>query len=304
MPLDASADFDAIVVGGSFAGLSAATYLARARRRVCVVDAGRPRNRFADESHGFLSHDGSDPRAILAAARAQVAAYPTVGIVDGEAVEARPEGEGFVVSLAGGETLAAARVVLAFGLTDVLPPLPGLEQRWGKTVLHCPYCHGFEFADEQLGVLYTMPNSIHGAMLIAEWGPTTLYLDGQAVLDAESEAELVRRGVAIEPAPLAGLEGKGAGLSHVRFADGRRRAIDALFVAPRSHLASPLAGQLGCAVDEGPMGPVVRTDGEKKTTVPGVYAAGDIARAPHSVSWAVADGVMAGVAAHRSLVFG
>ncbi|UIJ46731.1 NAD(P)/FAD-dependent oxidoreductase [Sphingomonas cannabina] len=304
MPLDASDQLDAIVVGGSFAGLAAATYLARARRRVRVIDAGKPRNRFAEKSHGFLGHDGSDPRTILAAARTQVAAYPTVEIVEGEAVEARADGAGFSVGLAGGETLQASRLVLAFGLTDGLPPLPGLAERWGKTVLHCPYCHGFEFADERLGVLYTMPNSIHGAMLIAEWGPTTLYLDGQAVLDAESEAELVRRGVAIERDPLAGLEGEGAGLSHVRFADGRRRAIDALFVAPRSTLTSPLAAQLGCAIDEGPMGPVVRTDGEKRTTVPGVYAAGDIARAPHSVSWAVADGVMAGVAAHRSLVFG
>ncbi|KAA0113250.1 NAD(P)/FAD-dependent oxidoreductase [Methylobacterium sp. P1-11] len=294
--------FDAIVVGGSFAGLSAATYIARGRRSVCVIDTGSPRNRFAAASHGFFGQDGSDPRAMIAQARAQLATYPQVTFVAGEATDACV-GEDFTVTLATGETLHAARLVLAHGISDVLPDLPGLAQRWGKSVLHCPYCHGYEFAERKLGVLAVSPLSAHQALLIAEWGPTTLYLDGGAMPDEATCARLVQRGIEIEPAALAALSGPGETLSGAHLTDGRTVAIDALYLAPRSRLNGPLAERLGCVLDEGPFGPVIRTDAAKLTTVVGVYAAGDIARAPHSVSWAVADGVTAGVSVHQSLAF-
>jgi thioredoxin reductase len=297
-------DHDAIIVGGGFAGLSAATYLARGRRSVAVIDSGRPRNRFADEAHGFLGRDGSDPRTILNAAQRQLEAYPGAARIEGQAVAARAEEGGFAVDLAGGEILRARKLVLAFGLSDTLPSLPGIEERWGKTVLHCPYCHGIEFSDLPLGVLYRSPMSVHQAMLIAEWGPTTLYLNGEPLLDAESSSKLSDRGIRIEEAPILALEGEGPSLSGLSLAGGRRSEINALYVAPHSCLNSPLGEQLGCVIDEGPLGPIIRTDGDRMTTVPGVYAAGDIARAPHSVSWAVADGVTAGTAAHRALVFG
>jgi thioredoxin reductase len=165
---------DAIVIGGSFAGLSAAMYIARARRSVCVIDTGAPRNRFATQSHGFLAQDGSEPGAMLATARSQVAEYPTATFIDGEAVSAATTPHGFSVALATGEVRESARLVLAFGISDELPAIPGLVERWGKSVLHCPYCHGFEFSGQRLGVLNVSPMSIHQAMLIAEWGPTTL----------------------------------------------------------------------------------------------------------------------------------
>ena len=294
--------FDVIVVGGSFAGLSAATYIARGRRSVCVVDTGSPRNRFAAASHGFFGRDGSDPRTMIAQARAQLAAYPQVTFVAGEAMDART-GRDFTVVLASGENLMASRLVLSYGITDVLPDLPGLAERWGKSVLHCPYCHGYEFAERQLGVLAVSPMFAHQAMLIAEWGPTTLYLNGGDMLDEATCAKLAQRGVKIEPAPIAALVGEGETLSGARLTDGRTTALDALYFAPRSRLNSPLAERLGCVLDEGPFGPVVRTDAAKLTTVAGVYAAGDIARAPHSLSWAAADGVTAGVSVHQSLVF-
>lgn len=293
--------FDVIVVGGSFAGLAAATYIARARRSVCVVDAGSPRNRFAAASHGFLGQDGSDPRTMLAQARGQLAAYPQATFVEGEAVDVRA-GRNFTVTLASGEALDAARLVVAYGLTDVLPEIQGLAERWGKSVLHCPYCHGYEFADGKLGVLAVSPMSAHQALLIAEWGPTTLYLNGGDMPDEATCARLARRGVGIEPAPVAALVGEGGTLSGLRLGDGRMATVDALYLAPRTRMNSPLAERLGCALDEGPFGPVIRTDAAKLTTVAGVYAAGDIARAPHSVSWAVADGVTAGISAHQSLI--
>jgi len=199
--------------------------------------------------------------------------------------------------------MTARKLILAFGLRDALPDMPGLRERWGETVLHCPYCHGIEFSDQPLGVLYRMPMSVHQASLIAEWGPTTLYLNG-AGLSEEDAGMLAGRGVTVEPAAIARLIGERPGLSEIELSDGRRHAIAALYLAPESSLGSPLAEQLGVEVEDGPIGPVIRTDGDKMTSVPGVYAAGDIARMPHSVSWAVADGVTAGVSAHRALVFG
>lgn len=293
---------DAIIIGGSFAGLSAAMYIARARRSVRVIDAGLPRNRFAAQSHGFFAQDGSEPGAILDTARAQVAAYPTVRITDGRAVTAQPQEGGFSVVLESGEQLKASRLVLAYGISDDLPPLPGLAERWGHSVIHCPYCHGFEFGGQRLGVLYSTSMSLHQAHLVTEWGPTTLYLNG-AELDPGASAELQARGVRIEPAHLVALHGDGKGLSAIELAGGRMDSLDALFVGPRIRANSDIADQLGCATDEGPLGTIIRTDAMKETSVSGVFAAGDIARSAHSVTWASADGVTAGVAVHRSLVF-
>lgn len=294
---------DAIVIGGSFAGLSAAIYIARARRSVRIIDTGLPRNRFASHSHGFFTQDGSAPAAMLATARSQVAAYPTSGFVDGEAVGATRNAEGFAVALATGEVLESARLVLAFGISDDLPEVPGLAERWGKSVLHCPYCHGFEFSGQRLGVLHLSPLSIHQALLIAEWGPTTLYLNGASRPDEAALAELRKRGIAIEPAPVKALRGEGDRLSAIELADGRMSETDALYIGARTRLNSGIAEQLGCELDEGPLGAFIRTDEQKATTVPGVYAAGDITRAAHSATFASADGVMAGTALHRSLVF-
>src|SRR5215203_6004108 len=135
-------------------------YLARGRRSVRIVDTGMPRNRFAAHSHGFFGHDGAEPRAMVAAARSQVAAYPTATFIDSEAVSAAKEPDGFSVRLASGEMLESARLVLAFGISDELPSIPGLRERWGRSVLHCPYCHGFEFAGQRSGVLTVSPMSI------------------------------------------------------------------------------------------------------------------------------------------------
>jgi thioredoxin reductase len=294
---------DAIVIGGSFAGLSAAMYVARARRSVCVIDAGSPRNRFATHSHGFFTRDGSHPGDMLALARAQVAQYPSTTSVQGEAIAARREQNGFSVTLATGAVLESARLVLAFGISDELPEIPGLPERWGVSVLHCPYCHGFEFSERRLGVLSVSPASIHQAMLIAEWGPTTYFLDGAPAPDEATLNEMQKRRIALEPVAVAAVHGEGASLSAIELVDGRTVALDALYLGPRTRLNSDIAHQLGCDMEDGPSGPIIRTDAQKLTTTPGVYAAGDITRAMHNVTFASADGVTAGIALHRSLVF-
>lgn len=293
---------DAIVIGGSFAGLSAAMYIARARRSVCVIDTGAPRNRFAEHSHGFFAQDGSTPAAMIAAARSQVAAYPTVTFLQGEATSAVPEADGFSVTLATGERLEARRLVLAFGVRDELPAIPGLTERWGKSVFICPYCDGFEFSDRRLGVLSVAPMSVHQALLISEWGPTTYYLNGGPEPDTATLAQLHSREIRIESAPVTAVHGEGSRLSAIEFADGRTSAVEALFLVTRTHLNSEIARQLGCTVDEGPFGPIIQTDEMKMTTVPNVFAAGDIARAMNNVTFATADGVMAGSAVHHSLL--
>lgn len=294
---------DAVIIGGSFAGLSAATYVARARRTVRIVDAGAPRNRFTEHSHGLFGHDGSTPAAMLANARAQVLSYPSATFSRGEALAATRRDDGFEIALAGGERVTASTVVLAFGISDELPDIPGLAERWGRSVLHCPYCHGFEFSGRQLGVLNMSPRSLHQAMLIAEWGPTTFYLNGEGEPDAAALAELRRRRIAVEHTPVRALHGDGTALSAIELSDGRACAIDALYIGPRTRLNSPIAEQLGCAIEDGTFGAVIRTDDQRLTSVPGVFAAGDITRSMHNVTFACADGVTAGTAVHRSLVF-
>jgi thioredoxin reductase len=296
---------DALIVGGSFAGLSAAMQLARARRKVCVVDTGAPRNRFAAASHGFFGQDGVPPLKMIADAREKLLAYPTVEFVEAAVVDAAAgEAGGFTVSLSNGERRSAGKLLLAYGLQDGLPEIPGIGERWGSSVLHCPYCHGYEFSERRLGLLYH-----HGAqppdhaLLIAEWGPTTLFLNGGEGPDAEARAKLQARGVVIEPGRIAGLEGEVNELAGLRIDDGRLVPIDALYVAPRTRPASPLAERLGCAFDDGPLGKVLRVDAMKMTTVPGVYGAGDLAMMFSNATLASADGLTAGVSMHRSMVF-
>lgn len=293
--------YDAIVIGGSFAGLSAAMQIARARRSVCVIDTGRPRNRFSDASHGFFGQDGSNPLVMIASARSQIQRYPTVQTMTGEASAACAVDGGFEVMLDDRSSLKAAKLVLAFGVSDILPDLPGLAERWGKSVLHCPYCHGFEFAGRRLGVLQTMEMSSHQALLIAEWGPTTLYLNGGDAPGGETLKQLAKRGIAVEPARIVSLQGESGTLSYLRLDDGRVSPVAALYLAPKTDFNSPIAKQLGCGLQDSPLGLIIRTDERKQTSVPGVYAAGDIARAPHNASWAVADGATAGVFLHQSL---
>ena len=292
---------DVIVVGGSFAGLSAAMQIARARRRVLVVDAGRPRNRFAAHSHGFLGQDGRAPAEIIDIARAQVLAYPTAAFVQDEAIAAEATGDGFLIRLASGERVQASRLILATGVEDELPSVPGLAERWGRTVLHCPYCHGYEIADGMLGVLATMPGSVHQALLVADWGEVVLFANDAFTLDDRQRADLDARGVRIEYTPVRSIATHADGHELVHLADGRDVPVAALFVATRTRPSSPLAAQLGCAFDEGPQGPIIRIDAKQATTVAGVFAAGDAANAMSNATLASAAGVMAGVCAHQSL---
>jgi thioredoxin reductase len=296
--------FDVIVIGGSFAGLSASMQLGRARRRVALIDAATPRNRFSKASHGFLGQDGRKPRDIVATGRNELARYPTVELIEGEAISAAPEGDIFRVGLRNGDILQGARVILATGIRDELPVVSGLAERWGISVVACPYCDGYEYGDRALGVLAAGPLSAHQAMLVADWGPTTLFTQGVHEPDAEQLAALSARGVRIERSAIAELLGPTPALEAVRLADGREVPLSALFIAPKTHIVSDLPAQLGCTFENGPTGPYIQVDDFKLTSVKGVYAAGDVASPMPNATFASASGVLAGVAAHRSLIFG
>ncbi len=292
--------FDALIVGGSFAGISAGLILARARRNVLVIDAGLPRNRFASHSHGVLGLDGIAGSELLKQAKAQLLDYPTVRWLNDTAVDAHATPDGFAVRSAGGETFATRKVLLASGIRDELPDLPGLAERWGSSVVHCPYCHGYEIGGGAIGLLGGHPMSPKMAGVVADWGQVTFFTQGVELEDEDRET-LVRRGVTIEPVPVSHLEGEAPQLSAVLLTDGRRIDLRALFVTARQHMASPLAEQLGCALEDSPVGVLLTVDAQKQTTVPGIYAAGD-ATTMGNITLAMAEGVRAGVGLHHALI--
>lgn len=288
---------DVIILGGGYAGMAAALQIARARRRVLVIDTDQRRNRFAAHSHGFIGRDGSDPAEIARQARDQILAYPTVTWIRQQALAAQQDAQGFTVSLGDGSEVRGKRLILAPGVRDTLPDVPGLQERWGRSVFHCPYCHGYEL-DGPLGVLATGLGSLTQALLLSDWGPVTLFLNKAFEPDQDQRRRLDARGVRFEFCALEAIRGR----SDVVLADGREIVLSGLFLMPRVHPASTLFVDLGCALDEGPQGSFIRTDALKQTTVPGVFACGDAARSTHSVSMAVGDGALAGQSAHRSLV--
>lgn len=296
---------DVIIIGGSYAGLAAALQLGRARRKVLVIDEGLRRNRFAAHSHGFLTQDGVDPAVIAAQARAQVLAYPTVQFLSARADAARrldtadAAGAAFEVTV-GGEPHLARRLLLATGVRDILPEIEGLAQRWGKSVFHCPYCHGYELDQGRIGVIAASPMSMHHGLMLPDWGPTTFLLNHAFEPNADELASLAARGVTVERSPIEAI----AGHADIRLADGRVLAFAGLFALARFELASPIACQLGLDLEEGPVGTVIRTDPMKETSMAGVFACGDAARPMASVALAVGDGSLAGAGLHRSLLFG
>lgn len=295
--------FDAVIIGGSYAGMAAGLQLARARRRVLLVDAGQPRNRFASHSHGFLTQDGAPPAEIAAEARSQLMEYPTVEWRTGRVEAVTRAADNFLVALADGSTYQARRIILAAGVTDELPGLPGLAELWRKCVFHCPYCHGYELGKEGIGVLATSELAMHHGLMLPDWGATTLFVNDAFEPSVEQLAQLKARGTHIEYGAAERLVPQTEVGVELVMQDGRVFPLVGLFVAPLIHL-SPLAAQLGCELEESPMGSIVKTDAMQATTIPGVFACGDVARAAGSVTFAVADGAMAGLSTHRSLMFG
>jgi thioredoxin reductase len=288
--------YDVVVVGGGAAGLSAALVLGRARRRVAVVDGGKPRNAPAAHMQGFLSRDGMPPADLLVVGRDEAAAYG-VEFIPGHVGTIEP---GFSVTLTDGETLNTRRVLIATGAVDELPPIRGLRERWGKDFLHCPYCHGWEVRDQPLGVLATNNASVEHAQLIRQWSDDLIFFTHTYELtDAERE-QFEARGVRIVEGEVRGLVVEHDRLKGVVMGDGRTVERAALFIRPeiRPRLDG-LLQRVRCEVDD--LG-FVRVDSAGRTSVSGVWAAGNAANPRAQVITAAGEGSAAAISINADLV--
>jgi thioredoxin reductase len=279
-------DYEVVVIGGGAAGLSAALVLGRARRRVAVVDAGEPRNAPAAHMHGFLSRDGMPPAELLATARSELAVYGVELVAD------RVEGlsPGFTLRLASGRTLRARAIVLATGAADVLPDVEGVRERWGTDFLHCPYCHGWEVRDRPLGVLA----SVEHAHLLRQWSDDVTLFPHTTEPTEEQRAALEARGIRVVDGVVARFA------DGVELEDGRTFPVAALFMRPTLRPnGAELIRSLGCDVDEHGF---VRVDGSGRTSVAGVWAAGNVANPRAQVITAAGEGSAVAIALNNELV--
>ncbi len=291
--------YDVVIIGGGAAGLSAALVLARARRNVAVVDAGEPRNAPAAHMHGYLSRDGLPPRDLLSAGCAEVAGYGaelitgTVSAVSGTAPS------GFEVLLENGDRLTARRLVVATGLRDELPNIPGLWARWGRDVLHCPYCHGYEVRDRPLGVLGGSVESVAHALLIAQWSADVVYFAHTSALSEVQREQLVARGVGVVDGLVTRVVVEDDELCGLELANGSVVERAAVFVRPRFVPNADLLVGLGCAVDADGW---VTADDTGATSVPGVWVVGNAANPRAQVITAAGEGSAAAIALNADLV--
>jgi thioredoxin reductase len=295
--------FDVLIIGGSYAGLSAALALGRARRTVLVLDASRPRNRFTPHAHNLLLHDGDAPADLAARARQQVAAYPTVQLLDAQASAAqkRPDGSFEVVTEAHG-TFVASRLLLATGLRDELPPVPGFAECWGKSVIHCPFCHGYEVADQPTGIWNNGGEVAHQVQLLLNWSrELTVFTNGPATFGADVRELLQAHAIELVETPVGELLHTSGQLTGVRLVNGVTRPLPVLYARLPWHQASELPQQLGCELTEQVL---IRTNASYRTTVAGVYAAGDCCVAPPQLALAIAAGNLAGASLSRELIMG
>lgn len=291
-----SAHFDVVVVGGGAAGLSAALVLGRARRRVAVIDAGQPRNAPAAHMHGFLSRDGMPPADLLASGRAEVRGYG-VELIDDRVVGIKP---GFSVSLVDGQSLSARRILIATGSRDELPEIPGVAERWGRDLLHCPYCHGWEVRDQPIAVLGTNAGSISHALLVRQWSPDVIFFAHTLEPTSAELGLLEARGIQLVQGPVARLVVQADRLTGVEMVEGRVVARNAVFIRPLNtpHGDGPWAG-LDCDVDDAGF---LVVDATGRTTVDGVWAAGNAVDPRFQVITSAGHGSACAIAINADLV--
>jgi thioredoxin reductase len=293
---------DVAIVGGSFAGLTAALQLGRASRQVAVFDTGHPRNAASPAAHGVPGWDGRAPGDILAAIRKDVSAYPTVRFHD-QAVTGLTGGvDAFQLSTAMGD-VTARRVILACGIADRLPDIPGLAEGWGKWALHCPYCHGYEVKGQPLAILGRGPMALHMAkMLRSDWSGDVTLIAHEGEFRPEADAEAEALGVPLLRSPLARAETVAKGARLV-LGDGTVLQTAGLFLHADTNFAAPFVAALGLATAQGPTGPYLKVGAFNATSRAGIFAAGDITRPAGILTPALSDGVVTGTAAHQSLLW-
>jgi thioredoxin reductase len=292
--------FDVIIIGGSYSGLAAAMALARALKKVLIIDSGEPCNRQTPHSHNFLTNDGKTPAEITAIARAQVEKYGTVRFFWGTAIDAKHTRDGFEILTASGETFQAYKLIFATGIRDRLPAIDGLNACWGISALHCPFCHGYEVKNESTGILGNGKDGYDLASLIANWtSKLTLFTNGPSTLTSSQTALLAAHQIDIIETPIAKLAHNSGCLEHIVLSDGSYLPVKAVYIRSPFQQASLLPETLGCALtEEG----YIQVDAFQATSVPGIYACGDNTTKLRTVANAVAQGTTAGMTASKQLI--
>lgn len=292
--------FDVIIVGGSYAGLSAAMSLGRALRKVLIVDAGKPANRFTPHSHNFITHDGKPPGEIAALAGQQVIAYSSVKRITGFVTDAKTENHGFTVRLDNGGEYACSKLIFATGIIDLLPNIAGFTDCWGKSVLHCPYCHGYEVRNAKTGIIGNGDYAFEFGALISNWThDLTVFTNGVSTLTLEQTSKLSRHNIQIVETKIKALQHEQGYLKSIAFEDGGLISLSAIYTRPEFKQHSDAPAQLGCELTQDGY---IKIDASQETTVPGVFACGDNVTRLRTVANAVSMGTTAGMMVNKALI--
>ncbi len=284
--------YEVIIIGGSYAGLSAAMALGRSMRNVLVIDSGKPCNRHTPHSHNFLTQDGETPAAIAQKAKEQVQQYPTVNFLKGKAIAAEKTTNGFSIGTEEGETFQAQKLLFATGVADILPKINGFDDCWGISVVHCPYCHGYEVKGQKTAILANGDAVMHYVILLRQLtNDLTIFTNGPAEFTQEQQAKLKERNIAIIEGKVAALKHNKGYVEKIVMQDCTAYDFPVIYAKPVTQQHSDLPGKLGCTINE--HGFIV-VDDMQKTTVEGVYAAGDCTSGLRAVAAAVGAGMKTG----------
>jgi thioredoxin reductase len=293
-------NYDVIVVGGSYSGLAAGMALGRSLKRTLIIDSGLPCNRQTPHSHNFITHDGRAPKEIATLARQQVEKYDTVTFFNGLAVNGSKTEKGFDILTDSGETFSATKLIFATGIKDVMPDIPGAAECWGISVIHCPYCHGYEVRNETTGILGNGEPALEYAGMISNWTKDlTLFTNGKSTLTNEQAEKIGRHNIRIVEKEIVKLDHTGGILRNIVFKDGSTSSVKALYFRAPFVQHCPIPEALGCELTEQGF---IKIDQVQKTTAAGIFACGDNATGMRTVANAVSMGATAGMMANKEMI--
>ena len=291
--------FDVIIIGGSYSGLAAAMSLGRALRPVLIIDGGEPCNRQTPYSHNFLTQDGQTPKQIFTSAREQVAQYHTVTFYDGLALSGSKTETGFAIRTQANEVFTAKKLLFATGLKDIMPALPGFATCWGISIIHCPYCHGYEVRNQKTGIIGNGDDGFHYARLISNWTQELLlFTNGASTLTADQTAKIKEHNIQIIPTNIDRIEHENGRIKNVVFQDHSKVAVDVVYARPAFEQHSAIPTAFGCELTAQGL---LKVDLFQKTTVAGIYASGD-SSSGRAVAIAVSTGTFAGASLNHELI--
>jgi thioredoxin reductase len=298
--MPANNNFEVIVIGGSYAGLSAAMCLGRALRSLLIIDSEIPCNRQTPHSHNFITQDGKTPKQIATIAREQVSQYKTVSFYAGTAVDATKKEKGFEIKTSAGDFFYSKKLIIATGLKDAMPDIKGFAECWGISVIHCPYCHGYEVRNERTGILGNGDYGFEFSRLVSNWTKDlALYTNGKSMLNVQQAEKLTQHNIPIVEKEIDSLQHTNGQIQTITFKDNSKISITAIYARPQPTQHSEIASQLGCELTEQGR---VKVDMSQQTTIPGVYACGDCSNSSRDLAIAVSSGVIAGGACNKEMI--